>query len=221
MASTGSGGDVKLKALDLFCCAGGATRGYQLAGFHVTGVDIDPQPNYCGDVFVQGDAIEYARKHATEYDFVHASPPCQLYSVTQKLAGKWHPDLISATRGALVYRKIPFVIENVEGARAELQDPATLCGSMFGLRTYRHRLFEVHGFEFYSPNHPEHVAVTAKMGRKVADDEYMHVVGHFSGVELGRAIMEMPWASRHELAEAIPPAYTRYIGEQWLAQRQG
>jgi DNA (cytosine-5)-methyltransferase 1 len=112
---------------------------------------------------------------------------------------------------------LPYVIENVQGA--PLLDPVVLCGAMFGLRTYRHRLFEAN-FLIKAPAHPPHVAPTRKMGRPIRDGEFMHVVGNFSGVGTARDIMGMPWASRDGLREAIPPAYTKHIGLQLMAQIQ-
>lgn len=201
-----------MKVLDTYCCSGGATRGYQLAGFHVTGVDIDPQPRYCGDEFYQGDAVQFIKDHGHEYDFIHASPPCQAHSNAQKIRQNEHPDLIEPTREALRSTGRPWVIENVVGA--PLLEPLLLCGAMFGLRTYRHRLFEFSDdLSLWAPEHPEHVAKTTKMGRPVKDGEFMHVVGNFTGVDLAREIMQMPWANRDGLREAIPPAYTRYIGK--------
>lgn len=197
------------RVLDLFCCADGATRGYQLAGFDVTGVDIAPQPNYCGDAFVRADAIEYAAAHAGEFDFVHASPPCQRYTLCQRIRGREHPDLIAPVRDVLRVAGVPYVIENVPGA--PLEDPVVLCGAMFGLRTYRHRGFEA-SFPLPAPAHPEHTAPNAKMGRPVREGEFMHIVGNFSGVPLAREILGTPWMTRDEMREAIPPAYTHHIG---------
>jgi DNA (cytosine-5)-methyltransferase 1 len=206
-----------LRLLDLFCCAGGATRGYQLAGFEVTGVDISYQPNYCGDEFHQGDALEYVRMYGHMFDAIHASPPCQAYSLTQRIQNNRHPDLIAQTRGALTDTGLPYVIENVVGA--PLIGAEMLCGAMFGLRTYRHRLFEPgNGFWLTPPMHPEHMARQAKMGRPVADDEYIQVVGNFTGVKLAREVMGLPGATRDELREAIPAAYTKYVGTRLYRQ---
>jgi DNA (cytosine-5)-methyltransferase 1 len=108
--------------------------GYSLAGFNVVGVDIKPQPRYPFE-FHQADAIEYVQAHGREFDAIHASPPCQAYSMTQRIAGKTHPDLVGATRAALQATGKPYVIENVPGA--PLVDPVLLVGSMFGLRTMR------------------------------------------------------------------------------------
>lgn len=139
---------VKPKALDLFCCAGGATRGLQNAGFHVTGVDINPQPRYVGDVFHRADALTFPLEG---FDFIWASPPCQAFSTLRALQkGKEYPDLIPATRERLAASGIPYAIENVEGAPLGASGfLVMLCGTMFGLQTpsgsaelRRHRLFE-------------------------------------------------------------------------------
>ncbi len=201
--------------LDLYCCQGGASRGYADAGFKVVGVDIEPQPRY-PHTFIQGDAVAYAKQHGAFYDAVHASPPCQGYSDAAMLRGNDHPLLIAETRAALEALGLPYVIENVGGARPELRDPVLLCGEMFGIRTYRHRLFETN-WPLPQPYHPSHVARQAKMGRPPKGGEYIQCVGNFSGVQQGREAMGMPWASRDGLREAIPPAYTRYVGEQLRA----
>ncbi len=208
--------------LDLFCCQGGASRGYADAGFQVVGVDIDPQPRYPFR-FIQDDVMKLAASWiAGNYDAVHASPPCQAHTRAWKLNKRNHPRLISPTRDLLLSTGLPFVIENVEEARDELIDPVMLCGEMFGLHTYRHRLFEVGGgFRIDTPHHPAHVAPTTKMGRPPRDGEYMHIVGNFSGVDRARDVMGMPWANRDGLREAIPPAYTEFIGRQLLAHLQG
>lgn len=202
-----------MRILDLFCCQGGASAGYVAAGFSVVGVDITEQQRYPFE-FVQTDALEFVAEHGHEFDAIHASPPCQAYTNAQKINGNEHPELVEPLRTILVEIGNPYVIENVPGA--PLIDPAMLCGSMFGLETYRHRLFETN-WGFVPPTHPTHSARTAKMGRPAADGEFMHIVGNFSGVDRARRIMGMPWASRDGLREAIPPAFTRHIGAQLLA----
>lgn len=204
------------RLLDLYCCQGGASRGYQMAGFHVTGVDLYEQPRYCGDEFFQKDAIDFLLTYGREFDAIHASPPCQAYSNARKIRGREHPDLVGPTRDALIKVGRPWVIENVP--EAPLLDPVILCGTMFGLRTYRHRAFETGGLTIPALPHGEHVSPTAKMGRPVGDGEFMHVVGNFSGVDLAREIMGMPWANRDGLREAIPPVYTLFIGLALKAQ---
>lgn len=192
--------------------------GYWRAGFDVVGVDIARQPRYPFP-FIQGDVLEFLAGGAPGFDAVHASPPCQRYSAAQRIQGRDHPDLIGPTRSALEAAGLPWVIENVEDARPELRTPELLCGSMFGLRTYRHRLFETGGGVVLTPPpHPAHRASLAKMGRPVGEGEYMHVVGNFSDVPLARseAVMGMPWASRDGLREAIPPVYAEYVGAALL-----
>jgi DNA (cytosine-5)-methyltransferase 1 len=130
-----------MKLLDLFCGAGGAAMGYYRAGFEdITGVDNKPQPNYPFE-FILGDALEYVIDHGAEFDVIHASPPCQAYSITKSLP--WvddYPELIEPLRNLLKETDKPYVIENVLGA--PLINPLELCGSMFGLPLIRHRLFE-------------------------------------------------------------------------------
>ncbi len=116
--------------------------GYHLAGFDVVGIDISPQPRYPFS-FCQGDALEYLREHGKEFDAIHASPPCQAYSnLTPDTHKANHEKLIPALRDELKRCGKPYIIENVAGARRELASPVMLCGSMFGLRTQRHRFFE-------------------------------------------------------------------------------
>lgn len=124
--------------------------------------------------------------------------------------------MIGPTRDLLIQTGLPYVIENVEGARDELLDPVTLCGAAFGIETYRHRLFETN-WTLDQPEHVEHVAPQAKMGRPAKPGEFLHIVGNFSGVERGREIMGMKWASRDGLREAIPPVYSEWVGQRLLA----
>lgn len=208
--------------LDLFCGAGGASAGYHRAGFDVVGVDINPQPNYPYD-FVQGDAMEWLRAWpamSLEVRAIHASPPCQrhtkLATGTQGTFGN-HPDLIDETRDLLSQMHIPWVIENVIGA--PLRSPITLCGEMFGLGVIRHRLFESN----MPIMQPEHVPHRGRCKRREHgqryDGPYFGVYGHGGGKDGSVAdwqqAMGIDWMPvRRELAEAIPPAYTRYIGGQ-------
>jgi DNA (cytosine-5)-methyltransferase 1 len=187
-----------------------------MAGYRMTGVDIVPQRPYCGDRFIHADAIAYVLRNIEyireTFAFIHASPPCQKYSKTQRIWDKSHPDLIGSTREVLQTVGLPYIIENVEDAKPELINPITLCGTMFGLRTYRHRLFESgNGITLEQPPHPAHVAPNAKMGRRVLDGQYYHAVGNFSSVALVRQDMAMPWATRDGISEAVPPAYTHHI----------
>ncbi|MFF4980434.1 SAM-dependent methyltransferase [Streptomyces sp. NPDC001046] len=205
------------RLLDLFCCQGGAAKGYADAGFDVTGVDIAPQPRYPFR-FVQGDAIAFALAHGAEFDFIHASPPCQHDTECQRIQGNAHPDLIAPTRAALETTGRPWVIENVRGAAPKLHRPVMLCGQMFRLENYRHRFFETGGgFTLDQPDHPAHLVPQAKMGRPVPPGWYGQFVGNFSGVPLARRVLGVPWMNRDGIRECIPPAYTAHIGRAALA----
>ncbi len=200
------------RLLDLFCCAGGCAKGYQMAGFHVTGVDIKPQPRYAGDVFILGEALEYVAKHGHEFDAVHASPPCQRYSkATPPERREMHPDLIAATRLALLATGKPFVIENVEGARALLNNPIMLCGSMFGLEIWRHRYFEIWPDRWLltpTCNHSFRPVLITGTTRRAPQNggriEY--------SAQQCRDASGLHWMTRKEMDQAIPPAYTEWIG---------
>ena len=204
------------KLLDLYCCGGGAAMGYSQAGFDVTGIDINPQPKYPFK-FIQADALEYLKNNHHKYDVIHASPPCQNNTSATKVhkaAGKVYECFIERTRALLEKIGKPYIIENTMDA--PLVDPIVLCGSMFGLKTYRHRLFESN-INLTAPEHPIHVAKSTKMGRKPVDGEFIQVVGHFSGVKFAQDAMKIDWLGQKELAQAIPPAYTEHLGKQILA----
>lgn len=198
-----------MKLRDWYCCQGGAGMGYSQAGFEIVGIDIEPQPRYPFE-FIRGNALQDDPQDA---DAIHASPPCQFASKAQRIMNYEHPNLIPSTRLRLKEIGLPYIIENVEEARHHLVNPIMLCGAMFGHQTYRHRYFEISGFHVPQPPHPEHTAPLAKMGRPKKPGEYAHYVGNFSGVQQAREDMEMPWANRDGLREAIPPSYTRYIGK--------
>lgn len=198
-------------ALDLFCGAGGASQGLYRAGFDVVGIDISPQPHY-PFTFIQADALT---EPLAGFDFIWASPPCQAFTLAQRIRGNDHPELIAVMRDRLAAQGVPWAIENVPGA--PLINPIELCGAMFtGLRVYRHRLFEC-SFPIEAPVHPMHVAPLRKMGRPVRDGEFMHVVGNFSGVQKARESMGIDWMTRDEIREAIPPVYAEFIGNVALA----
>lgn len=219
------------RLLDLFCGAGGCTKGYQQAGFEVWGVDIEAHPDYVGERFHQADALlilkqmishPYPIWRIEDFDAIHASPPCQAYSILRHASekkGKDKADLVAPTRELLQAAGLPYVIENVPGPTqdpdAQLRDPIMLCGTMFGLPLYRHRLFEC-SFPVTEPLHGQHYLRQVKMGRRPGPGEIHQPVGHFSGVAEAREAMEMPWASQDGLREAIPPAYARYIGAALL-----
>lgn len=206
------------RLLDLFCCQGGAAKGYADAGFDVTGVDIAPQPRYPYR-FVQADAIAFVLAHGAEFDFIHASPPCQHDTACQRIQGNTHPDLIAPTRTALEATGRPWVLENVSGALPKLRSPVMLCGQMFRLANYRHRFFETGGgFTLAQPGHPAHLVPQAKMGRPVPPGWYGQFVGNFSGVGLARRVLGVPWMNRDGIRECVPPAYTQWIGHAALTQ---
>ncbi|MER6158522.1 SAM-dependent methyltransferase [Streptomyces sp. NPDC001868] len=205
------------RLLDLFCKQGGAGKGYADAGFDVTGVDTEPQPRY-PHRFVQADALAFVREHGAGFDFIHASPPCQFYSDTQRLTGNAHPDLIAPTRAALEATGRPYVIENVRGAVPHLHAPVLLCGGMFALETYRHRYFETGRWTLTAPRHPQHTAPVAKMGRPIPPGHFGQFVGNFSGVDHARRVMGVDWMNRDGIRECIPPAYTQHIGRTALTQ---
>lgn len=190
--------------------------GYYQAGFDVVGIDILHQPKYPFE-FHQGDALDYLVAHHHEFDAFHASPPYQEHTKAGKqhrAAGKVYGCHIEQVRAAFEATGKPWVIENVPGS--PLRDPVELCGCMFpNLKTYRPRLFEAN-IELIQPEHDRHLAKTTKMGRPPKTGEYIHVVGHFSGVDFAREAMGIDWLGRDELAQAIPPAYTKFVGEQLL-----
>jgi DNA (cytosine-5)-methyltransferase 1 len=207
-----------MKALDLFCCAGGASRGLQQAGYHVTGVDIRPQPRCAGDVFRQDDAMAWLRgerETLSSFDLIWASPPCELYSELTPTAHRGaHPDLLPEVLAILRRQSKPFIVENVAGARQHFRDAIVLCGSMFGLPIQRHRWFEVGNTDafFLLPpcNHSEPPVLVSGRGMRKVDGV------RWSGSRMPemRAAMEIDWMIREELRDAIPPAYARFLAGQ-------
>ena len=223
------------RLLDLFCCQGGAAKGYHDAGFEVVGVDIDPQPHYPYE-FHQLDALSALRSMVHYPSFsgemwrpgyfaaIHASPPCQDHSETKDLGGThgtgW---MLMAARDLLAATGLPWVLENVATAPLPHQDDLfgssglILCGCMFpetrGL-LYEDRVFET-SFAVPHPPHVLHKWPQTKMGRPPQAGECMQLTGHFSGVPEGRRRMGAEWMTQDGLAQAIPPAYTRYVGA-WL-----
>lgn len=199
--------DGRPKLLDLCCGAGGATKGYQRTGFWVTGLDNKLQPHYCGDDFIRANAVTWLRENMeyvrNTFEIIHASPPCQVYCEGSNK--DMHTDLIEPLRPLLQESGLMYIIENVKWA--PLKNPTELCGAMFGLGTYRDRWFETN-FDVFQPPHPRHVA----------PEEMMQVVGRFGNVEAGAWAMGINWMTRDELCEAIPPAYTSYIGSFALAK---
>ncbi|TQS43745.1 DNA cytosine methyltransferase [Cryptosporangium phraense] len=209
------------RLLDLFCRAGGASMGYHLAGFDVTGVDKGDHSGAYPFTYHQADAIEFVIEYGREFDVIAGSPPCQLFSQCHRIRRNDHPDLIGPMRDAVLPLGKPYVIENVEDARADLRDPVELCGAMFPeLNVYRHRLFESN-VPLFVPVHPVHVEPQVKMGRPPRPGHRMHVIGNFSGVAAGRVAMGIDWMTRDDLREAIPPAYTHFLGGQVMAALTG
>jgi len=213
---------VRPRLLDLFCCEGGAAAGYHRAGFDITGIDRDPQPNYPFP-FIQADAL-HPPVDLTMFDAIHASPPCQHFTAYRRNVGESitdrYDDLLEPTRAMLETAGRPYVIENVEGA--PLVDPVTLCGSMFDLDVRRHRLFETNwGLQ----DHPwpcRHKIwgrrFKASTNRK-PDSRYTIEVGAWNEkLELQKRCMGVDHKiTLRGLSQAIPPAYTEHIGTQLLA----
>lgn len=213
--------------------------GYHRAGFELVGVDLNPQPRYPFE-FHQGNALAFVREHGREFDAIHASPPCQAHSALKTMYNaKHHADLIPATRKALKATGLPWVIENVP--HAPLRDPLVLCGSMFGLQTgdgraelRRHRLFESN-VPLPDQMKCRHSRMTCGVYGDGNGRDYRRVPvigvygGHgrdrprttapqqFSVIERGEA-MGIDWMTGNQLSQAIPPAYTEYIGRALMAR---
>lgn len=229
----------KLRLLDLFCKAGGASFGYDAAGFSVTGIDHEPQKRY-PFAFARADAMEVLANTAylNRFDVVAASPPCQCYSVTKHLSNGTHPDLVEPVRRLLQAWGGPYVIENVVGA--PLLNPVRLCGSSFGLDVRRHRLFESNMMlrgvacrhRWQTPRFPALYTKGHLAGRL---SSVICVSGHnparcqplastvvspsgkpryAGGVADWKRAMGIDWMVGSELAQAVPPAYTEYLGLQ-------
>ena len=219
---------MKPRLLDLFCGAGGAAMGYSRAGFEVVGVDIVAQPHYPFE-FIQDDALFFAAHVPVRFDAIHASPPCQHYSFAARLnpgSRDKHPDLIARVRELLLETGLPYVIENVEGARAWLRNPYLLCGSMVGIEVRRHRLFECsfpmlvpschHDLELQRPQ--RYISTTTSAGTKrLRGIVNAAATGSNENMANLKRAMGVTWmVERRGITEAIPPAYTELIGAQLL-----
>lgn len=205
-----------MRLLDLFCGAGGAAMGYHRAGFtDIVGIDHLPQPHYPFE-FVQADAIEYCKQRGAEFDIIHASPPCQRFSAMRVVwPDREHEDLLTPTRELLLELNKPYIIENVPGA--PLVNPIMLCGTMFGLLVIRHRMFETNPPIYFVPAPCAHLRKVVKHGRRPnRKTQYHGVTGGFPDVEFAREAMDIDWMTQKELAQAIPPAYTEWLGKQLL-----
>lgn len=211
--------------LDTFCGAGGCSVGYHRAGFDVVGVDVEPQPHYPFE-FYQGDAIEFISQHGHEFDMIHASPPCQGYSKTRFMhKNKKYPDLVAATRDALISTGKPYIIENVPGS--PLYNYVMLCGTMFDLRVLRHRWFECSPTITMSPfscNHWGKATGSGSNRHEIAGGtislqdgfDFVTVCGNDYLADEGRMAMGIDWMPKSKLSQAIPPAYTEWIGQRML-----
>jgi len=200
--------------LDLFCGAGGASRGYERAGFRIVGVDTSAQPNYPYE-FIQDDALEVLADVPAWADVIHASPPCQAYSVTKSLHEHEHEALIPEVRARLQASGRVWVIENVVGA--PLHSPALVCGSAFDLPIRRHRLFESNvplwSTQCWHAPNPLDVTGGGATTKPRTDGK-----GGRSNkprtLQEARDALGIDWMNRRELNQAIPPAYTEFIGRQ-------
>lgn len=218
--------------LDLYCGAGGASMGYHQAwpNAQIIGVDHEPQPKYPFE-FVCQDVIHFLVNGGVKgVPFIHASPPCQAFSSITRTAKTQanHPDLIGLTRELLsgLDAFVPYVIENVPGA--PLRGTILLCGTMFGLNIVRHRIFETRPSILATPSSCNHEKRVVKHGRKPnRNTNYAAVTGHFSDVEFAQEAMGIDWMGQKELAQAIPPAYTKFLGPRvydawiWRGRRLG
>ncbi len=210
----------KPRLLDLFCGAGGAAMGYARAGFDVVGVDIAPQPHY-PYTFIQADALTFS---LNGFDVIHASPVCKGYTELNAIGKEHHQRLIPAMRDRLRQVNRPWVIENVEGAIHSLPGSMTLCGSMFGLRIWRHRLFESNCLLF-APGHCQHrngcigvygqsIWDSSQRGKTRRDGRVRPAI---VPLEIGALAMGIDRMTREELVQAIPPVYTAWLAPQLLA----
>lgn len=207
----------KMKIIDLFCGAGGASMGYYRAGFEVVGVDIIDQPNYPFE-FIKHDAVTF---DCDEFDMIHASPPCQFYhQCSQK--NKNHVDLIDIVREKIINTEKPYVIENI--TTAPLKKYFMLCGTMFGLYVKRHRNFECsHLILTPECRHGKYKKIFRtldfKRHKKGAKSKFVGVHGsiNYKGdFTLRKWAMGIDWMTNAELVNALPPAYTEYIGKKFI-----
>jgi len=220
-----------MKLLDLFCGAGGAGMGYHRSGFEVVGVDIAPQPHY-PFTFVQGDALEYAAMFWPRFDVIHASPPCQAFT---QMSARWrgkgtkadeHKDFLTPTQALFARLAVPYVIENVPGATRLMPGALTLHGGMFGLGVHRPRLFQsnVMLLAFRAVRTKSPLGVYGKVDgrttyryRNNGNYKGKSLIRAWKSVQEGQRAMGIDWTDdARSIAEAIPPAYTEYIGRQLL-----
>ncbi|MEW1636402.1 DNA methylase [Streptomyces sp. NPDC093801] len=219
--------------LDLFCCAGGAAMGYHRAGFTVVGIDVIDRSDHYPFAFRQGDALSVLAAliesgEITSYSAIHASPPCQnkcALTVGTNRAMGWggtHKDLVAPTRKLLDASGLPYVIEQPDG-KADVRKDITLCGEMFGLGVLRHRNFELGGWSTSKPQHVRHRGYVRGWRHGVyRDGPYVAAYGSGGGkatIPEMQAAMGITWTDvREELTEAIPPAYSEWLGLALLAR---
>jgi DNA (cytosine-5)-methyltransferase 1 len=202
--------------LDLFAGAGGAAVGYARAGFEVVGVDVVDQPHYPFPMIHEDALVALRDWTLEEFDAIHASPPCQRWTVGApgRALGDEHPDLLTPTRELLKATGLPYVIENVPGA--PMPDAILLCGSTFDLPIVRHRLFEINPKPVLVPS----LCRQGTFGRAVDHGPGFYSYGHGKWRDGWRehVIPEVwPWMTLDEAGQAIPPAYTEWVGSQLLA----
>lgn len=212
-----------MKLLDLYCGVGGASMGYSRAGFDVTGVDLKHGKRYPFN-YIRANVLEILAdiEFLNGFDVIHASPPCQTHSITKNLRiaqGKSTSkiDLIPETRAGLIKSAKPFIIENVMGS--PLIDPIMLCGSAFGLKVRRHRIFESN--IKLNGSLCDH----KKQGRPVGvygslNDEIPNGGKTAKTITEAREVMGIEWGIWTELVEAIPPIFTQYLGRQAINELQ-
>jgi len=211
---------MKPRLLDLFCGAGGCAKGYQRAGFYVVGVDINEQPNYCGDEFIQADALTFP---LAGFDGYHASPKCQMFSAYRRAmpdrGDEQYVNQIPEVRERLKATGLPYVIENVPGA--PLNGSVMLCGTGFGLDVQRHRLFESN-VPIMSPGcaHGRNAARFDRGSRHIRPNDRRTVaVGEWRiPLDVQQKAMGIDWMTVPELSQAIPPAYTEHVGHYLMLE---
>lgn len=207
---------MKLRALDLFCCAGGASDGLSRAGFDLHGVDHEEQPEYPYD-FGRVNVLDVPPSELRDFDLVWASPPCQAFTAYKRRSGHVREalNLIPQTRELLRAAGVPYIIENVVGA--PLENPITLCGSMFGLDVQRHRIFET-SFPVVPPS-CDHSVWTPRFpgatNRAPNSRKTVEIGVYRIPLETQRQAMGVRRAvSLHKLSQMVPPAFAEWLGLQ-------
>jgi len=220
---------VNMKALDLFCGAGGASMGLHRAGFEVVGVDISDQPDYPFE-FIKADCRNLPIKDFRDFDLIWASPKCQAHSWASKRyrnEGRYYEEQIEWTRSLLEQLGKPYIIENVP--LAPIRKDIVLCGTMFSLDVIRHRHFEIKGFRAEQPRHPNHdpnhlyhcvvgTGVPSELLKKVKK-QAMYGMKYSYRLKDMQEAMGIDWMKLKELTQAIPPAYSEYLGKAFLMAR--